>query len=128
MPDTIPASAIAGLLLAAQGLRDLAGWYEVASLTERALDAARGGEGLDPWDVARLRTWPARWRMVRPEVRTFYRAALAHNCGEGERAAISCGLLAHLDGRRPEDHVRGRMARLFVEITGEEAGFPLCPG
>lgn len=122
-----PATA-AAVLLAVRSLRDLAAWDEVAALAERAVDSVRGVGGLDRHDAGRLRSWPARWAAVRPEIRRFFVEALAAPLGEEDRAAVALGLRAHLDLRPAEGWVRGRLARLHVHLTGEDAGFPLCPG
>lgn len=122
-------SAATAILIAVRTLpQDLVAWDETAALAERAVAAVRGGDGLDRYDLARLRTWPARWARVRPEIRSFFALALVASLAEGDRAAVSLGLRAHLDLRPAEGWVRGRLARLFLTLTGEDAGFPVCPG
>mgnify|MGYP001612402421 CR=1 FL=1 len=118
----------AGVVLALRGLRELLAWDECAALTERALESLRDdGEGLDRRDRARLQSWPRRWRALNTGIRAFYVIALVSDLAEEDRAAVACGLRTILDGQHPEDWVRGRLRRLYLEITGEEAGYVLCP-
>lgn len=104
---------------------DLAGWEPVDALVERVVDAVRGGEGLGRWDRDRLIRWPAAWRAVHPEIRAFYRDAIA-SAPERDRAAVHCGLTAILDGISAEGWARGTLARLHRDLRGHDPGFDLC--
>lgn len=123
-PGPAAARSVALSLIA---LRGLAGWDDVEALSERAVEALGGGEGLSRADVDRLRRWPSRWSSVRSEIRWFYRAALDSGPTGHDRVAVSLGLLAILDARPPEGWVVGTLRRLHLELLAEESGVDLCP-
>jgi len=109
------------LALALAGLRGLSGWEPVDALVERVVEALRGGDGLAPADAARLHRWSSTWARTRPEVRRFYRAAL-----DAEATGIvAAGLWSLLDGRPADRSLRPRLARLHLDLLGEEAGIDL---
>lgn len=124
-PGPAAARAVALCLI---GLRQLSGWEDADALAERTADSLRdGGEGLSRVDADRLVRWSSRWATLRPEIRVFYQRAIESQPTGTTRIAVSLGLLAILDGRRPEGWVVGSLRRLHVDLLAEETAFELCP-
>lgn len=121
-------AATASVVLLVRGLADLAGWQPVDALVERAVAAARGDDGLSAAELRLLAGWSMAWRSVRPEIRSFYRAALAAGLAGSDAAAVDAGIRSFVDLRHVDGWARGRLAYLYVQLTGEDAGFPLCAG
>lgn len=123
-----PGPAVAqSIQVALAGMSGLEAWDEMQAFAERCVDALRGGEGLSRSDLTRISRWPARWAAAGDPLRAFYKAATEADLNSGERAAVHYGLRAILDGRHPDDWVRGRLARLHVDLLGTDAGIVLCP-
>lgn len=124
MTAGVPAPVARAWALALGTLVELAGWPEAQALAERVVDALAGVEALGAVDRQRLRTWPARWRTLRPEVRAFYARA---RWQDGiEAAAMHLGLLGCLEGRPAEPWVRGYLSRLHRDRFGFEASADLA--
>jgi hypothetical protein len=112
----------AALLLQAGALVLLKGHRDVDAMIERILDAIRGGEGLDRWDLERLQRWCRRWSQVHPEVRQFYRRALASQLELEDGDAVVAGVRCLLDGVPSLPSTRGRLSRLHVDLMAVAAG------
>lgn len=121
----------ATIQIALSAMTGLEAWEEMQAFAERCVSALRGDEGLSRSDLARVSLWPARWAATGEPLRAFYKAATEADAegklDNAQSAAVALGLRAVLDGRKPDDWVRGRLARMHVDLLGTEPGIELCP-
>ncbi|MBU6289692.1 MAG: hypothetical protein KGS10_16155 [Chloroflexi bacterium] len=119
--DDVHAVALARTL---ELLEPLKSWPPVARCAVRALEALRGGEGLDARDVIRMRRWAVRWSRLDGKMRQWYAARAAHEPKVGRALRW---VLDHDEGARPPPGLARALYCSFRDYHGVPPWFDLMP-